>query len=80
MDSCVFISGTYFVKAHGTEFVYFARVFGTRNGRAGINMRPEPSGLFEHLRILFILKESKYKVLHKHHRVTFFPLLIGSFH
>lgn len=62
MDGSLVSSSTYFVEAHGTEFVYFACVFRTRDGSASVNMRPQPSGLFEHLWILFILKESKYRM------------------
>lgn len=79
MDNFIVSSSTYFVKAHGTEFVYFAFVFRTRDRSASINMRPQPSSLFEHLRILFILKEPKYKIKGKHHRVyhsRFFSLFL----
>ncbi len=46
---------TYFFKAHGTEFVYFACVLRTGDGSACIDMRPEPRCLFEHLWVLLVL-------------------------
>ena len=46
---------TYFFKAHGTEFVYFACVLRTGDGSACIDMRPEPRRLFEHLWVLLVL-------------------------
>lgn len=58
----------YFLKAHGTEFVYFACVLGTGNRGACINMRPEPRRLFEHLLVLLVLCEE-----HKRHKVSVAP-------
>lgn len=46
---------TYFFKAHGTEFVYFACVFWTGNGSACVDVRPESCCLFEHLWVLLVL-------------------------
>lgn len=50
---------TYFFKAHGTEFVYFACVLRTGDGSACIDMRPEPRCLFEHLWVLLVLGEEQ---------------------
>lgn len=49
------LADTYFFKAHGTEFVYFACVLRTGNGSACIDVRPEPRCLFEHLWVLLVL-------------------------
>lgn len=46
---------SYFFKAHGTEFVYFACVLRTRDGSSCIDVRPEPRCLFEHLWVLLVL-------------------------
>lgn len=46
---------TYFFKAHGTQFVYFACVLQNGDGSACIDMRPEPRCLFEHLWVLLVL-------------------------
>lgn len=49
------LKDTYFFKAHGTQFVYFACVLRTGDGSACIDMRPEPRCLFEHLWVLLVL-------------------------
>lgn len=46
---------SYFFKAHGTEFVYFACVLRTGDGSACIDVRPKPRCLFEHLWVLLVL-------------------------
>lgn len=52
---------THFVKAHGTEFVYFACVLWAGGGGAGVHVRPESGRLFEHLWILLILGGEREK-------------------
>lgn len=49
-------NGSDLIKAHGTQFVYFACVVRTRDWSACVDVRPQPRSLFEHFWVLLILR------------------------